>query len=127
MEPIKEVEVAKDLGIMFDNNIDFRNHRNKAIMKTSNKVSWILRTFINRDTEVMRTLWKQLVQPHQDYGCLVWAPVVTKCDFEAQEGPLRKFSRKLKGMYDLNYWDRLKKLRMSSIQRRVECFKIFHT
>ena len=52
----KKVEVAKDVGIMFDSNIDFKNHRNKAIMKTSNKVCWILRTFLSRDIEVVQTL-----------------------------------------------------------------------
>ena len=41
MEPIKEVDVAKDLGIMFNAKLDFKTQRNRAITKTSNKVSWI--------------------------------------------------------------------------------------
>ena len=90
--PIEEVSVAKDLGVMMDNKLDFKSQRIKVIKKANNKVSCILRTFITRDREVMKTLWRSLVQTYFDYACVVWAPVRIKTDIEAQEGPLRAFT-----------------------------------
>lgn len=85
--PIEEVSVAKDLGVMMDNKLDFKSQRKKVIKKANNKVSWILRTFITRDKEVMKILWRSLVQTYFDYAYVVWAPVRIKTDIEAQEGP----------------------------------------
>ena len=125
--PISQVEVAKDLGMMVDANLDFKVQKERAINKADNKVSWIMRTFVTRDCTTMRMLWKSLVQSHQDYGCLVWSPTYTKCELEAQEGPLRRFTERIEGMYGLNYWQRLEKVKLSSINRRVERFRIFYT
>ena len=73
---------------------------------------------------IMKILRKSLVQAHFDYGCLVWAPAVAKCDLEPQEGPLRAFTRNIKGCYNLNYLERLKLAQISSIQRRTERFRL---
>ena len=70
--PIEEVDIAKDLGIYLDNNLNFYDQRMKIVTKTQNKCSWILRTFFTRDLSIMRTLWKTLVQPIQDYASVVW-------------------------------------------------------
>ena len=71
--PICEVDIAKDLGIQMDNNFDFKFHSNKAVSKTNNKCSWILRTFYTRDIYILNTLWKSLAHPHQDYESIIWA------------------------------------------------------
>ena len=83
--------------------------------------------FRTRDVEHMRFLWKSIIQSTQDYGNIIWAPVGIKSDKSAQEGPLRQFSKKVKGLWDLNYWTRLKRLNMNSIERRVERFRILYT
>ena len=57
----------------------------------------------------------------------MWSPTYTKCELEAQEGPLRRFTERIEGMYGLNYWQRLEKVKLSSINRRVERFRIFYT
>ena len=63
----------------------------------------------------MKTLWRSLIQPYFDYACIVWAPVGIKTDIEAQEGPLRAFTRYIKGCHNLNYWERLDYAQLSSI------------
>ena len=42
------------------------------------------------------------------------------------EEPLKAFTRKISGCSQLNYWERLAKLKLSSIQRRFERYKIFY-
>ena len=113
-DPINEVDTAKDLGVLVDNKLDFKNQRVKVIKKANNKISWILHTFVSRDKDVMKTLWRSLVQPHFNYACLVWAPVGIKSDIEALEGPLRAFTRSIKGCYGKNYWESLKFVQFGS-------------
>ena len=43
------------------------------------------------------------------------------------EGLLRNFTSKIPAVRELNYWDRLKELKMNSIQRRFERYKIIYT
>ena len=43
------------------------------------------------------------------------------------ESTLREFTRKAKGMKDKNYWERLESFSLSSIQRRIERYRIVYT
>ena len=54
-DPINVVNMAKDLGVMIDNKLDFKSQRCKVIKKANNKVSWLLRTFISREMDIMKT------------------------------------------------------------------------
>ena len=58
------------------------------------------------------------------YGSVLWSPVGQKGDLEFQEGPLRTFTKRGKGMYKLNYWEQLEVFRLLSIERRTERQKI---
>ena len=75
----------------------------------------------------MVTLWKSLIVPHFDYGNVIWAKMNTQTDRQILEGPLRNFSRRVNGMSSLNYWQRLEKLKIHSIERRTERFMLFYT
>ena len=123
---VESKETAKDLGILIDNDAKFASQRSKAITKTNNKCSWILRTFRTREINHLRTLWNTLARPHQDYGAQLWGPAGDKGDIQAQEGPLRAFTKRFKGLKDLNYWQRLKVSNMNSYQRRLERYKLFY-
>ena len=67
-----------------------------------------------------------MARPHQDYGAQLWGPSGDKMDLQAQEGPLRSFTKKFKDLRELNYWQRLKEAKMNSYQRRLERYKIFY-
>ena len=119
-------EFTKDLGILIDDKINYSNQRNKALQKAKNKSSWVLRTFYNRDISVMKQLWKSLIQPVQDYGSLIWTPCMEAGELKAQEQPLRQYSRRIKGLENLNYWQRLKRLKLLSSERRNERYRLFY-
>ena len=42
------------------------------------------------------------------------------------ESPLRAFTRKGNGMYNLNYWERLEKFKLLSMERRMERYCILY-
>ena len=78
------------------------------------KIGWILRTFKSRETFFMKLLWKQLLQPHVDY-------------LERLEISREHYTRKIHEMKDLDYWSRLKALKIYSQERRIERYRIIYT
>ena len=87
--------------------------------------AWALSAFRDRSQTVMLTLYKSLVRSKLEYCCPVWNP--TKIgDIQKLETVQRFFTRKISGCKDLDYWDRLKKLKMLSLQRRRERYCIVH-
>ena len=119
-------ECVKDLGIMVDNKLNFKDQRNKAISKTRAKAAWVLHTFRSRSRDLMVQLWKSLIQPHLDYCGQLWAPVGMIGMIKAQEGILKAYTKKISGCYNQNYWERLKTLKMLSSERRAERYKIMY-
>merc|ERR1712030_32129 len=75
----------------------------------------------------MKTLWNSLVRPCLDYCSPVWSPRPSNLhEIDLLEQTQRSFTRQIEGMEGLDYAQRLKKLRMYSIQRRNERFKIIY-
>ena len=123
---IQQVEEAKDLGLIVDEDASFKPQRVSAVAKTRAKASWVLRVFRTRNVGTLRTLWCSLIQPHQDYCSQLWSPVLDIGEIESQEGPLRAFTKRGGGLYNTPYWDRLKLFKLSSTERRTERYKIIY-
>ena len=66
-ELIEEKESLRDLGVMVNNQGTFNEHIDHICSKVKQKSGWILRTFKCREPYFLKTLWKQLIQPHFDY------------------------------------------------------------
>ena len=114
------------MGIIIDDKVDYISQRQKALQKAKNKSAWVLRTFNTRDPLIMKQLWKSLIQPIQDYGSLIWTPYQEIGELRSQENPLRIFSRRIRGMENMNYWQRLFKLKLLSSERRNERYRLFY-
>ena len=67
-----------------------------------------------------------MVLPHLEYCCPLWSPtVIGKIrDLEAVQ---RSFTVKMNGLANLDYWARLKRLGLYSIERRRERYLIIYT
>ena len=86
---------------------------------------WIFCAFKSRSPEVLLTLYKALVRPILEYCCLVWYP--TKIgDIQVVENVQRAFTRKIQGMKNLDYWQRLEALDLISLQRRRQRYELIH-
>ena len=116
----------KDLGIIVDDQGDFKLQRQQAILKAKRKANWVLRTFSTRREDIMVTLWKSLIQPHIDYCSQVWYPADDIGDIKDVEQVLKAYTKKIAGCKGLNYWQRLIKLGIFSTQRRMERYKIIY-
>ena len=79
--------------------------------------------FKTRSADVMCTLYKSLVRSHLEYCCPLWNPA-KQADIQLLEEVQRSFTSKIWGVNNLNYWDRLKALKLMSLQRRRERYII---
>ena len=71
----------------------------------------------------MLILYKTLIRSKLEYCCALWdSPKIS--DIQALENVQRKFTRKIQGLKDFNYWERLEKLHLQSLQRRRERYSI---
>ena len=116
---------VRDLGIAVNNRANFRTQRDQALIKIKKKAGWILRTFGSRDPRLLRSLWKALVQPLVDYCGQLWHPTNVG-EVQELEQLLRAYTRKVEGLRQVSYWDRLRALKMMSLQRRSERYKILY-
>ena len=65
----------------------------------------------------MVALFKSLVLPRLEYGCQLWSPTSVN-QINAIENIQRKFTKHITGMHSLPYENRLKHLKLYSLQRR---------
>ena len=122
---IPEVTTAKDLGINFNNNGDFSDHILIKTSKAKQMSGYILRTFMIRNPEPLMLLFKSLVLPHLEYCVIVWNPYLQK-EITMLEQIQRSFTSKLEGLNELNYYQRLKKLDIYSLERRRDRYIILY-
>ena len=133
---IRKKELVKDLGVYMSSDCTFKTHI-KTCVKAANKVSsWILRTFITRDKFVMKVLLQSLLVPKLEYASVVWSPFEDQY-IQMLENIQRKFTSRMAQyqtwdeelqMYicTVDYVDRIKDLKIYSLERRRERFMILY-
>ena len=73
----------------------------------------------------MMTLYKSVIRSRIDYCCTVWSPI-TKQDICSLEAIQRSFTSRITCLKEQTYWERLRSLRLMSVQRRRERYIIIH-
>lgn len=96
------------------------------MIKARNKADWVLRTLKCRNIEIIRKLWRTLIQPHLDYACLIWSPVGEFGELKQMESVLRDYTKKCSEVRIYSYSVRLKKFGLMSQERRVERYEILY-
>lgn len=125
------VEHVRDLGVQVSKDLSWSRHIGNMVTKARSTLSWFFSVFKTRDREVMTTLYKSLVRSTLEYCCPLWIPSKVT-EIQLIEGVQRTFTSRISGLQHLNYWERLAKLKLMSLQRRRERYviltmwKIFH-
>ena len=115
----------KDLGVNMSQNLLFRDHIQIIAARCRGLSAWILRTFVTREKIPMLTLFNSLILPRIDYCSQLWAPHHNQ-DWAALEAIQRRFTNQITEVKSLDYWSRLKKLRLYSSQRRTERYQLIY-
>ena len=129
--PIKKVSSEKDLGVVIDNKLLYREHISGKV-KTANKIlGLIFRTFTYMDKDMFLDLYKTLVRPHLEYATPIWTPLYKK-DSIMLENVQRRATRLVKALSGLTYQERLLELGLPSLEYRrlradvIEVYKIIN-
>ena len=75
---IEQVKVEKDLGVIFDEKLLFREHISKKSTIANRNLGLIFKSFTYLNKEMFMCLYKALVRPHLEYATQVWTPMYKK-------------------------------------------------
>ena len=100
-------------------------HIAKVVASARHVAAWVLGVFRDRSKETMIPLYKSLIRCTLEYCCPVWDPT-SIADIQLIEDVQRYFTDKISCCKDLNYWERLKLLKLQSLKRRRERYSIIH-
>ena len=116
-------EHVKDLGIRITTDLNWSPHINTIAEKARQLISWVLSVFKDRSEKTMMCLYNSLIRSRLEYCSPLWHPSKQE-DTKTLESVQRRFTSKIAGLAELSYYDRLRKLRITSLQRRRERYII---
>ena len=122
---ISPSDCVKDLGVYIDADLGWNTHIHTISKKCKQISAWVFSVFYTRERHTMLTLFNSLIRPRMEYCCEVWNPDQNK-DIGIVEQVQRSFTYRISGMDKFNYWERLQKLNIMSLQRRREKIMITH-
>lgn len=118
---LPRTKVIKDLGILFDEKLSFKNHVQTAITRASKLLGFICRSLKPfRNIQTHKTLFYTYVRSILEYGSNIWNPYY-HIYTNTIENIQRKFTRILCYKFNIprdTYEDRLKNLDMISLYHR---------
>ena len=115
--PLDKSDLEKDLGIHIDEKLNFKEHIKKTVKKANYAAYKILRNFSFKDHDILVPLFKALVRPIIEYGNVVWNNNIKKY-MNKVENVQRKYTKHIKGLYNFTYEERLKRIKLPSIEFR---------
>ena len=122
---VAPIEEVNDLGVTIDSNLKFSIHVNRIVSKAHRRANLILRCFVSRDLSSLVRAFNVYVRPILEYCSVVWNPYLLK-DIVAIEKVQRRFTKRLRGMSTLTYYQRLVKLGLESLElRRIRADLVF--
>ena len=122
---IDRFSTLRDLGVILSDDGRFDSHIEKVSQKVRQKVGWILRSFYTRRTDHLKHLWKTLVQCHIDYCSQLYLPGQARGKQEIEK-LFYNFTSKIPQVREVDYWSRLRILKMYSQERRMERYRIVY-
>ena len=126
---LKTVANERDLGVIIDQDLTFEDHLSAKIKKANQIIGIIRRSFQHLDEDMFLQLYKSMVRPHLEYANQVWSPRLEK-HVTLIENVQRRATKLVPGLKDLDYEDRLKKLKLPTLAYRrlrgdlIEVYKI---
>ncbi|XP_076451264.1 uncharacterized protein B0403.1-like [Babylonia areolata] len=128
---LEESDVQRDLGVLVDKDLSFKNHVAHATAKANKVLGVIRRSFDHLTPETFVSLYKSLVRPVIEYGHSVWQPrhKTLRTDIEDVQ---RRATRLIGSLKQLSYPERLASLRLPSLEHRrtrgdmIDVYKYVH-
>jgi hypothetical protein len=114
---INSVPCTRDLGVMVDSNLNFRDHVIKLSAEGHQMAGIILRNFRHLPKGILVSLFVSTVRSKLEYCSTLWSPN-SKTLQSKLENVQRRFTKRLPGMSSLSYQERLKHLGLLTLKTR---------
>ena len=120
-----------DLGVVIDSSLKFHEHVDSLSQKVAALCHNFLKALVCRSPNLMLFLLKTHIRPVLEYGSCLWHTGFTG-DLWKLEHIQRRWTKRVQGLRDLSYSERLSELGLFSIQGRLTradlilYWKIFH-
>ena len=111
----QKVDQIKDLGILYDSHLTFKDHIQEKINKAI--IGLIKRNFIHMDSRTFIMFYKALVRPRVEYANSIWFPY-KKGDIEAIEKVQKIATKLVISLKKLPYKERLLQLNLHTLKYR---------
>ena len=122
---IKKGETVKDLGVITNKSISFKEHIQSVVLACRRICGMIFRTFTTREPEIMLKLYNTYIRSKIEYCCSIWSPTLQN-EINQLERIQKAFTCKIQGMDKKDYHERLKALKLYSLERRRERYLIIY-
>ena len=128
---VKVSVCEKILGVHIDNKLSFRNHVFPSVKKVSNVCHLILSNVYDVGNALLIQLYKTYTRPNLDYASIIYSSHYLQL-IDAIERVQRNFTKRLFGLRQFSYIERLRALGLESLELRkirndmVKLYKLLH-
>jgi len=130
-EPVSNSGVAKDLGVLVNEQCTPRDHVNKVIKKGNQILGQLKRTIISRDPIVFPRIFKTYVRPILETAAPAWCPLA-KGEIERLEKVQRRATKLIPTISSKPYEERYTLCNLPTLEERrargdmIQTFKILN-
>ena len=116
-EILKNVKSTKDLGVIIDNKLTFKEHITDKIKKANTMLGLIKRNFRYLDEKTFLLLYKSLVRSQLEYASCIWYPYKLGL-IDIIESVQKRATKLIHKLKNVPYNDRLKILKLPTLTYR---------
>ncbi len=114
---LESVTSEKDLGVLISDKLKPSLHCAESAKRANRMLECINRNIVLKRKDIVVRLYKQLLRPHLEYAVHAWSPNLVK-DIQILEKVQRRATRLIPEIRDKPYPERLKLLKLTSLQLR---------
>ena len=116
---LSETTIERDLGVNVSNTLKATQHCQRAANKAMSSLRLLRTTFSRLNQSNFNVLYTCYVRPHLDYCLSAIGPYMSQ-DFRALEKVQRRATKLVSGFKHLSYHERLTRLKIPSMESRVQ-------
>ena len=120
---LETVEHARDLGDYVSGNLKPAYHISQIVRPAHRIECQIHRAFVSTDHSFQMQMFNTYVRPRLEYCSVIWNPYL-KRDIWSLEKVQRRQTKRMAGLWNVQYEDRLIQLEQISLQKRRLCIDL---
>jgi len=126
VKTVQSVNTVRDLGVQICSNLTFTSHVNKIVAKTQARACLIHKCFLSENATTLTKAFITYVRPILQYASVICSPYHLR-KIAKLESVQRRSTKRLVGLHNMTYADRIDFLKLNSPEERRLRFDIMST